>query len=236
MQIGITERGDGGLEIERVLKALTTKQVDGAIIITKFPHLLRDKQLPSNTVIHCTITGYGGTSLEPGVDHWRKNTIQYWYLVEQYGPERVVLRVDPIIPTQEGLQLALDVLQAQVSRVRFSFLDLYPHVCRRLASAEYAPIKKLYDNQLHAPLHIRQACLQQIQEVVTDLQICGEPGIRCTGCVAHRDIKAMGLIGVPADLKQGHIRPGCNCLVAKTELLTNRHPCAAKCLYCYWKD
>lgn len=30
-------------------------------------------------------------------------------------------------------------------------------------------------------------------------------------------------------------RPACACLGIKYELLNNKHPCAHKCAYCYWK-
>ena len=228
LRIGITERGDGGLEIDKVLGKM--KQVDGAIIITKAPQLLLDRKLPDNMVIHATITGLGGTRWEPGVPQDPVTLKAYQALPDRYGPERVVLRVDPILPTDAGLPTALRILEKAKGRVRISFLDLYPHVKERILASG---ISALPWKELHAPLAWRQNALEQIIEIQPGVEICGEPNIPCTGCVSNRDIKAMGLKSEDASLKGQ--RPMCQCLGAKVELLDHKGQCPHGCVYCYWR-
>ena len=40
---------------------------------------------------------------------------------------------------------------------------------------------------------------------------------------------------IPTEINRQN-RNGCLCLACKKEMLTQKHPCAHKCLYCYWKD
>lgn len=242
MKIGITERGDGGLQINRVLQALENKEVDGAIIITKFPHLLLNKDIPSNTIIHCTITGHGGTYIEPGVEPCDYMLVAYKTLVEQYGADRVVLRVDPIIPTMNGLNVAMRILNKCLGRARISFMDLYSHVRQRFqVTAIYSQLLRAYGDklQVHVPLEVRREYLDILLDTIDDkpnvsLEVCGEPGMSCVGCVSSIDLTAMGL-KIPEKLKEAFIRPGCHCLAMKQELLSKKGQCAARCIYCYWK-
>jgi DNA repair photolyase len=224
MKIGITERGDGGLSIVTVLSALASSLVDGAIVVTKAAHKLLSYDLPANVIVHCTITGWGGTWLEPGVAWTSETLAAYHTLVAKYGGERVVLRVDPILPTKEGMNEARRITQQAEGRIRVSFLDGYPHVRARMS-----PYRELPWEGLHAPLELRKTYLS---ELPAHTEVCGEPGLPCTGCVSKRDLDAMGLAG-------GHLggrqRSSCCCLAEKTELLSVRGQCPHGCLYCYWK-
>ena len=60
---------------------------------------------------------------------------------EKRGYEKVVLRIDPIL-TKKGVERAINVMEMGVGlgikRIRFSFLDLYPHVLRRFEKAGLA--------------------------------------------------------------------------------------------------
>lgn len=228
MKIGITERGDAALD----LAWRNASGVDGVILITKSPQVLLElprEKLPEPVIVHCTITGYGATVLEPGVAPWHETISAYERWVDRLGPERVVLRIDPIIPTQKGLDRALEVLRRARGRVRISFLDLYPHVCDRFKKAGL-PIPW----QGHAPIEVRQAALERLQEAAgREVEVCGEPGLKCTGCISPADLRALGLADWSGP--KSRQRPACACLGVKTELLSNKHPCRHGCLYCYWK-
>lgn len=239
MRIGITERGDAGLD-----KSWKSFKADGKILITKRPDLLVDEDLPEATVIHCTITGMGTTCVEPNVPHSSRMLQAYQELFNKYGPERVVLRVDPLIPAafhHEGENSPTtnfyDVFNRPIfthlqpkGRVRISFLDNYPHMRAR-------GMWGLWEG-LHIPLKKRQQILDDIKTLVskeTIIEICGEPGMPCTGCVSIRDLKAMNLNVtnlLPGTSKQ---RVNCLCLAEKAEMLKHRGQCANGCLYCYWR-
>jgi hypothetical protein len=218
MKIGITERGDAGLD-------QSWKEFIGAkILITKAPQLLNEDDL-GTAIIHCTITGFGGTKLEPGVNTPTVTLDAYRRLVNNFGGERVVLRIDPIIPTEKGIRTALGIFKQAKGRVRISFLDLYPHVKERFQNAGF-PIPW---EGMHAPLDTRKS----VAALFPDAEICGEPGLECTGCVSQRDLAALGITCKLSGFCGQ--RKDCKCSAEKHELLDNKRPCQNGCRYCYWK-
>lgn len=126
-QIGITERGDTALHYQWTK---WTEAGNPAILITKNPQALAS-YLPNlsqhNIIVHATITGYGGTKIEPNVPDYTSALEGYRELIDLLGVDRVVLRIDPIIPTEDGLTRVSDVAKACQGRMRISFLDNYPH-------------------------------------------------------------------------------------------------------------
>lgn len=233
MFIGITERGDAALDYPEVFRAMISRVYAGAVLITKAPHVL-EKCLAENPppipyIVHCTITGWGGTIMEPNVAPLTKTIKAYHKLKARLG-DRCVLRVDPIIPTDEGFTRAcLAIREAKGGRVRISFLDNYAHVKQRFAAAGVPQLPYT----MHAPVNARLAVLPILEEISPGgLEVCGEPGIACTGCISQRDLDLMGL-------GQGTGRKGqrktCECIAAKREILSVRGPCGHRCLYCYWR-
>lgn len=218
MHFGITERGDAGLD-----QSWRT-YIGPKIAITKNPELIKD--IDSLTIVHCTITGFGGKVIEPNVPRPQDALREYHRLVDQYGPERIVLRVDPIVYKREIF--AENVLKEAMGRVRISFLDAYPHVRARLAAVFLNNF--IQQTQFHAPIEWRQEFASRYPEA----EICGEPDMKCTGCISERDYKALGLT-VPENVTTGRQRKECLCLSTKKELLTKRGQCKHGCLYCYWK-
>jgi len=79
-------------------------------------------------------------------------------MVSKYGSDRVVLRIDPIIPVEPYLSNSYKVYEESVNellynmtRVRISFLDNYSHVKERLIDKGIKP----FDYNFHAPLKQR---------------------------------------------------------------------------------
>jgi DNA repair photolyase len=243
MLVGITERGDAALDTAWMEWCAEDKP---AILISKNPIRLlgrlgtfeQEYGKPANVIVHCVITGFGSTLLEPNVPHRDEAMLGYddlltWAFLA--GDERrTVLRVDPIIPTEKGIKKALTVIRdAQhhgINRLRISFLDAYKHVQKRLVDARLPSLP--YD--MHAPLKSRRQALRDVQEVYgKDIEICGEPGMVCTGCVSAIDCEVLGIEPMRGGKKQ---RKDCPCLRNKFELLTSRQQCKHGCLYCYWKS
>ncbi len=234
MKIGITERGDAALNQSWRAK-LHHGMVDGAILITKCPSKLMEDIIPRNTIIHCTITGHGGTFLEPKVKPWLEEFEAATAILKQCGPERTVLRIDPILwpnfdsglslEYSPSLQVAAAGQKAGFQRIRISFADAYPHVVKRIQ--EHKP-------NFTPSFHMHIDWRKRMWEKLGRPEVCGEPGLPCSGCVSKRDIEAMGLIGRISGDKSRQ-RHECLCLAEKTELLTNRKQCPNGCLYCYWR-
>jgi DNA repair photolyase len=240
MKIGITERGDGGLSFNKVKKAIDKKEVDGAIVITKCPSklvneldYLKERQ---NIMVHATITGLGGSIIEPNVNTADYELEAYKTLYKAMNG-RVVLRIDPIIFIPDYLKMAVDVLQHALGRVRISFLDTYPHVRERFNKAGIET-----NDFMHYSLESRQQMLIAMQSIVNakmcgatnNIEICGEPGMECTGCVSQKDINMLGLNHLLGGLKGHNSRLSCCCIADKVELLNSCKPCKHGCLYCYW--
>lgn len=227
--IGVTERGDPAIDQQWLPWVVEGKP---AILISKNPGrlyvLLHCHTKDPNVIIHCTITGYGSTVLEPNVPKPSDALDGYKRMVEKFGSDRVVLRVDPVIPTLKGRDLAKRIIDAGMSiantRVRISFLDMYPHVKERFLSKKIP----LLDYDFHAPLALRE----EVWDELGRPEVCGEPGFKCTGCISEKDCEILGVYHGTRHWKQ---RPTCNCAGNKFELLNNKKQCGHFCLYCYWK-
>ncbi len=153
-------------------------------------------------------------------------------MCECISSERVVLRIDPIIPTKESVEKALNVYDklytqnVHKTRVRISFLDNYPHVKQRFINVGLQPLPYRF----HAPLELRK----EILKLFPNAEVCGEPGIKSVGCVSERDLEILG-IEIPKNVVRGFQRIECSCLSIKKEIFTERKQCPNKCLYCYWR-
>lgn len=260
MRIGITERGDAGLDLSWLEK---TNACDGMILITKNANdrfagavmELRAKNFPC--VVHATCTGWGGTRLEPFVPRPSEQIANVMRLVGMGFPqENIVLRIDPIIPTERGLTAvgnlvryaAAHGLDFDKTRIRISVLDEYRHVKDRMVRRGLPTVYPAGQFQASpanfAYVHGRLATVRDAMknEFGTDLKFrcCAEPMLDDpdlfihTGCVSAEDLRLMGLPEIESGTNPQN-RNGCECLSCKYELLENRHPCAHSCVYCYWK-
>ena len=212
-QVGITESGEIAFHLEafnnlRRANIIITKRLTNQLIEKLIEH--KDK-----CILHLTVTGMGGTKVEPFVPTYKETFNKFGELIEKGFPiEQVVLRVDPIIPTPKGVKTALEVIKLfinnyNIPRIRWSSLDMYEHVKERFK-----------ENKI--PLDIT-------------LEACGESGYK-TPCVSQKDldilrIKDIELIGSAEQRKH------CSCPSNKVEILGIKpERCNNKCLYCYWKD
>lgn len=252
-QIGITERGDAALDDSWV--DWVYKKDKPAILITKNAPLLQEKHPDiffKNVIIHVTCTGLGGTIFEPNVP--KPSVIWKWIREKPASIQRkLVLRIDPIctplfnikndkfdgeVYAQTLSELFGTAKNFQL-RCRISFLDYYPHVRERFKAAGI-DLDEFYGNfeynGIHLPLQLREATLKLINPIFAtkDLEICGEPGLACTGCVSKKDLDIFGL-DMTSTTVEANQRLACKCLGFKKELLTNKSQCPHKCMYCYWK-
>lgn len=251
MKIGVTERGDAGLNLAWACKART---VDGMVLITKnitdaFIHQvvkLHHQGVP--IIVHCTCTGFGGTTLEPNVPNYKVQLAALNKLIAAGFPaSHTVLRLDPIFPSETGMQKVRNVLDEFLkldtgcTRIRISIVDEYKHVKERYKARGWEPLYgdnfgpnktqlALVTNTLKAYPQLKfEACAENLLSQMSEQ-------IVATGCVSQLDLQIMGL-SVSSDLYENpQNRYGCKCLSCKTELLDNRHPCPHGCVYCFWKS
>lgn len=242
MRIGITEAGDASLDYTWLDKI---NSCDGVILITKniTDHFITTVMpYKHKVIIHATCTGMGSTVVEPNVPTYTQQLSQVSKLIAAGFPaNQITVRIDPIIPTEKGLQTAQKVIDASpVRRFRFSVLDAYPHVRARFTAAG---IKLPYGNSFQASNAQFDMLKNWLagQSPNDTFECCAEdrllnlPNVQATGCVSEKDINLLGLT-LDAVYPTGLQRKACRCLSCKTELLTHKQRCPHGCLYCYWKD
>lgn len=249
---GITENGDASINYEWENKL---GEMDGSILITKklttiFKNLVIDHKWKP-FILHVSCTGYGKTILEPNLDTYQETINGIRSLIDMDFPaERIVLRIDPIIPTGRGIQLFENVVRyaqeviPEVKRIRVSVLDMYPHV---LARFKAKGIPNPYPDSFQAPGYMFNNLNWKIRQLKDDFpeltfESCAEtklPATEATGCVSAKDYQILGL-PEPDNTKLKGQRKNCHCLGEKKDLLTFKYNQTGYnhcygCLYCYWQ-
>ena len=250
MKIGITERGDAGLDLSWKEKI---HEMDVSILITKnitpcFAKAVLEKMSTDRLVVHCGCTGWGGSWLEPHVPPYSSQLMKLKGLVDDGFPkEQCVLRIDPIIPDNEGLcnlclvlDKARDLGLLPGMRVRVSILDEYRHVKKRIR--DFCGTNPFYENTRKYPTMHETTRVRQVLEAHPDVtfEACAEPylygkNVEHVGCVSEKDLAIFGLSTDTVAINPQN-RTGCLCLAGKHELLSNKKRCPHGCLYCYWQD
>lgn len=239
MKFGITEAGDAGLDF-----SWANKLLDGNIIITKQLTIKNEKlihlllQNKDKIILHVTCTGFGGSKMEPNVPFTMDVHQGVGYLISKGFPvEQIVLRTDPIIPTEKGISRVKSVWDyfsdTNIKRVRYSIIDLYPHTKSRIME-QYG---KLPFDSFTAPKYMIDnviAAIEPFRKIYT-FEACAENLPDRVGCISKKDYEILGL-DTSTIQEGGFQRKTCACCAGKTELLSNKKRCPSGCLYCYWRD
>ena len=192
--------------------------------------------------IGLTITGWGGTWLEPGVVSPEIMVAHFNQVAEAVGLERLRLRIDPGIPTAEGLRRATAVLAGIFAPVRTitSIIQQYKGHDRLFhkLGIDRTRYTRRSGRAVYPEPELAAWWLQELLRARPDfagcISFCGMPyqveGAEHKGCVDDEWLRAIGV----TDFKRiapGRQRPGCRCVIAKRQALGG--PCTHGCLYCY---
>lgn len=238
--IGMTETSDPAFNLD-----IFDRLYSGNIIITK--HLTNkviDKLVENKDkcIVHCDCTGMGGTKIELFVPTVEQTYNKFIQLIEKGFPiEQVVLRIDPVVPTEKGINTAKHVLEtfknSGIKRVRFSILDMYNHVKERFNNAGF-PIP--YET-FHAPYEVRKKVYDMFKDYGDkygfDIEVCAEPGFESISCLSQKDIDILGLTDKITLVGSAEQRKHCSCPQNKRQLcsFSTENKCKHGCLYCYMK-
>lgn len=248
-KIGITERGDAGLDFSWRNKLASVD--NKAILITKrLSHefcnaVLEETAAGAKLMVHATITGLGGTVIEPNVmtPGTCLNNLQE-LLNNGFPAKQVILRIDPIIPGYEHyakhvLDLALQMNILPKVTCKVSVMDGYRHVHERfnalgipLCFQGFAPEQMIFDR-------INNMIGKYSEQYGIHFTSCSENKLTNAtpaGCI---DQDVCQILDVDFDFNgvNPQKRGDCLCLSGvKTELLTSKKRCPHQCAYCYWKD
>jgi hypothetical protein len=231
------------------------ERVHSIVLMTKFPEAVLTRPLApvlggyDQVVVQVTVTGLGGTDLEPGVPEPEVVLSRLEDLIDFTGrPERVLLRFDPVLhwrPAGESrrgargsllsnLPLFAETVRkaraAGVTVVKTSLVTPYPKVVRRFKALglELVPLSGRTREEVLSTLEAEAA------EAGVNLEFCCEPTRTPSACVDAHLLTRLHPRGLPArpDKAAGQ-RPHCRCAHAVDLAWYSSHPCPSGCLYCY---
>jgi DNA repair photolyase len=207
-------------------------------LLTDFPRLLNEQ-----VILHATITGYGGTFMEPNVPDPEEEVA---FLRDIPDRKKIVIRIDPVVPLPPFIDRSVHVYTVMkeigFERFRVSVMDLYPHVLKRFERYPLIAkeLKDVYgwdmshsgsddrDYMHHVNFDLRRVILSRFPGV----EVCGEPGFRGVGCASRRDLEILGIDPTGYERPESPQRRSCSCL-DKKEAGHLSDPCPNGCLYCY---
>lgn len=238
-EIGITETG----EISFNLEAFDNLKKANIIITKRLTEELIEKLIEhkDKCILHLTITGMGGSKLEPFVPDINTMKEKFDILIQKGFPIRqVVLRIDPIIPTPKGVQTALKVIKlfrdSGITRIRWSSLDMYEHVIERFKELSIPiPYSTFHANKVKINgLYSILASICYVNDI--ELESCGEPGFDPTPCISQKDLKILGIENEIELIGNANQRKSCKCPENKVQLIKQKPSrCKNSCAYCFWK-
>lgn len=241
--IGITETSDPCFHLD-----LFDNLYNANIIITKnLTNQLIEKLVENKDkcILHMTVTGFGGSKIEPFVPKPEKNLTQVHTLINKGFPvEQIVLRIDPIMVTQKGTDTALGVLEmfkdSGIKRVRISFMDMYNHTKERFKENNISlPYETFHANESIRKHVFKILSTEALEMGYAIIQTCGEPGFENTPCISQMDIDILGLTDSIILEGKKEQRASCGCPANKRQLISwekSKIKCGHNCLYCYMKE
>ena len=155
---GITRSKDAGIDF-----SWAKNLKDGNIITSRFlsekNEAFRDilVQNKEKIILHIICSGFGGTKMEPNVPTKEEIRVGTRMLLNKGFPvDHIVLDLDPIIPTKNGLFKAEQVLElfrsTDIFRARYSIIQLNPESEKRIMDVYgKLPIQgKITDEIMHS--------------------------------------------------------------------------------------
>ena len=195
---------------------------------------------------HFTITGLGGTVIEPSVPDPDAALSQLDRLLALLqNPRRLIVRFDPVIYWLEGgkeksnlpffKRLAPELSRRGIQDVCFSAAQWYAKSQRRANKAGFAFI----DPPLSTKRNAASILVQTAQEWGLNLSACAQlfladcPGIEPSACIDGRRLQTLHPRGEKASFARDRSQRS-DCLCTKsTDIGSYTQPCPHPCLYCY---
>lgn len=209
------------------------------------------------SILHVTATGWGASPVEPGVPELKQTVMKVRDLIRRgYPAERIVWRIDPIIPTIEGISRFASSVDAArehgIKRIRSSVMQMYDHARERLEMLPelYSELSGIYQGRFMPYPDNMEDAISRIREVVRENpdisfeSCCSRILEKCefntsVGCVSEKDLLLNGFsLEQISTVQKGQQRYSCLCL-QKQQLIPGGMSygrCPNKCAYCYLKD
>ncbi|MGQ9532338.1 MAG: DUF1848 family protein [Desulfotomaculales bacterium] len=247
--LSLSRRTDPAWYTDHFLSLLNTwyppARVHTLVIWTKLPHVFLQRRWRSvlgaydQVYFHVTVTGLGGTDLEPGVPPPEVVWKELPALVELAGhPARVRLRPDPLVKVARRGAVITNVGDAQaivragagigLSHFSTSFMAHYPRVVRRLLRAGFEPLDFGPEERAGAVARLRAAAGPGAK-----VDLCCVPGFPVSRCIDGELLAELHPRGerCRSDKAAGQ-REHCGC-THSLDLGWYGLSCPSGCLYCY---
>jgi len=196
--------------------------------------------------LHFTVTGLGGTVLEPGVPAPEDALGQLDALVRIAGrPERISLRFDPVVHWKEGGAVrtnrgffdkaARRAAALSVKDIRISFAQRYGKAVKRFARAGLEFLEPPLEETVEAAARMAStaASLGLRLFVCSQRFLTDVPGLEASACVDGRLLRDLHPAREPASVKKDRSqRPECGC-TESVDIGSYTQACPHCCLYCY---
>jgi len=246
-EVTYTRPGDGS----KVSVSLYSDKVHSIVLWSKdFSRLLSNGELvtrlePYNLYFLFTITGLGGSIIEPRAPHPFQALQQMGQLADMFGAERINWRFDPIIYWHDDGKgcnnlalfpaLAEKVAQIGVKRCTFSFAAWYKKCQRRVKKAGIEFIDPNDEQKLES--------LYSLVEIASSYGIslfsCAQdqwlkvPGVKRSSCIDGAFLTELHPQHVPASSgKDKSQRKQCGC-TPSVDIGSYAQTCWSGCRYCY---
>ena len=190
-----------------------------------------------------TITGLGGTPLEPFAPGTEEVLGQLPKIIDFIGsPQRLAIRYDPLIDviykgktrlSNINTSLFEGVLQDPctlgIKRIVVSYLTLYKKVLDRLMRNEF----EIIDHNIPEIRHfIKNQMMPRAKGLGMQLSTCVQPHLTTRGCIDGNTLASLHPKQEPCPMaKDGSQRHTCHC--TKSYDIGQWFSCYHNCLYCY---
>ena len=229
------------------LKSYPPQKVHTIVIWTKNPcNMIRHQTLQevlsqyAQVYVHLTITGLGGSALEPGIPPWERVVEMIPELVQLVkGPERISWRFDPIIAAEDctGQIENFSLFPAMAERIRKHGIT----TCRTSWAAPYKKVirrmqKKGFTLRPCSPEE-QTAQAQQLEEIAGCLGMkmyyCSMEGFERSRCIDGALLTELHPQGLSCSLKRAKgQRAACGC-TESIDIGWYSLKCTHGCIYCY---
>lgn len=232
------------------LMQIGQENIHTLVIWTKNPRnlfehkrLTRTLQRIDQLYVLLTITGLGGTPLEPKAPPAEEVLPQLDQLADFVGsPQRIAARYDPLIDlyyqektrlTNIDIGLFIDILNSVsslgIKRIITSYVTLYPKVIKRLKKHNF----KIVDHPIsEIKSFIQNKMMPVARNFDVELSTCVFPDLTGVGCIDGKILTELHPRKEPCSLaKDPSQRPACHC--TKSTDIGEWFSCYHGCLYCY---
>jgi DNA repair photolyase len=239
------------MELAARLREIGPASIHTLVLWTKNPApMLREPSLREvlgkldSLYLHLTVTGLGGTAIEPGVPRWEEvlALLAELYALPALKPAGVCLRYDPLIELVDRSGVALGNLdeelfrgvagtaaRAGVTQVRTSVVTAYGKALRRLTEAGFTLAQDMAGK---GRAFIEEVMEPVCSELGMSLRTCVNPDRGDPGCIDGGLLQDLHPLHEPCGLARDRSqREGCRC--TKSIDIGKYFTCEHGCLYCY---